>query len=61
MAALLGVRDKQRVCATPNPTLESYFCSTSKHPTQVSIVPTSSFTFECALIIETRDNDDTLN
>ena len=35
LASLLGVSDKQRVCAAPNPTLESYFCSTSKHPTQV--------------------------
>uniref|UniRef100_A0A4W6F970 Ceramide synthase 2a n=1 Tax=Lates calcarifer TaxID=8187 RepID=A0A4W6F970_LATCA len=35
LASLLGVSDKQRVCAPPNPTLESYFCSTSKHPTQV--------------------------
>uniref|UniRef100_A0A7N8YF15 Ceramide synthase 2a n=1 Tax=Mastacembelus armatus TaxID=205130 RepID=A0A7N8YF15_9TELE len=37
LASLLGVSDKQRVCAPPNPTLESYFCSTSKHPTQSSI------------------------
>ncbi|GAA6227262.1 ceramide synthase 2-like [Lates japonicus] len=37
LASLLGVSDKQRVCAPPNPTLESYFCSTSKHPTQSSL------------------------
>uniref|UniRef100_A0A3B4V6W1 Ceramide synthase 2a n=1 Tax=Seriola dumerili TaxID=41447 RepID=A0A3B4V6W1_SERDU len=37
LASLLGVSDKQRVRAPPNPTLESYFCSTSKHPTQSSI------------------------
>ena len=35
LASLLGVRDKQRVHAPPNPILESHFCSTSKHPTQV--------------------------
>ncbi|KAM4550153.1 ceramide synthase 2a [Fundulus diaphanus] len=37
LAALLGVRDKHRVCASPNPLLESHFCSTSIHPTQSSI------------------------
>lgn len=37
LAALLGVRDKPRVCAAPNPILESYFCRTSKHPTQGSL------------------------
>ncbi|XP_077937512.1 ceramide synthase 2a isoform X2 [Gasterosteus aculeatus] len=36
-AALLGVSDKQRFRAPPNPILESYFCSTSKHPTPSSI------------------------
>ncbi|KAM3857935.1 ceramide synthase 2-like [Diretmus argenteus] len=36
LAALLGVSNKQRGRVTPNPTLESYFCSTSKHPTQSS-------------------------
>lgn len=35
LASLLGVKDKQRVLALPNPILESHFCSTSKHPTQV--------------------------
>ena len=35
LASLLGVRDKKRVCAPPNPVLEAFFCSTSKHPTQV--------------------------
>ncbi|CAB1441446.1 unnamed protein product [Pleuronectes platessa] len=37
VASLLGVKNKQRVYAPSNPTLESYFCSTSKHPTQSSI------------------------
>ncbi|XP_061598202.1 ceramide synthase 2a isoform X2 [Cololabis saira] len=37
MASLLGVKDKQRLCAAPNPTLEAHFCSTSKHPTQSSV------------------------
>uniref|UniRef100_A0A3Q4HHW9 Ceramide synthase 2a n=1 Tax=Neolamprologus brichardi TaxID=32507 RepID=A0A3Q4HHW9_NEOBR len=37
LASLLGVSDKQRVRAPPNPVLESYFCSTSKHPKQSSI------------------------
>ncbi|CAL8396934.1 ceramide synthase 2 [Gadus morhua] len=32
MAGLLGVKDKHRVSATPNPALEAYFCRTSKHP-----------------------------
>ncbi|XP_041868029.1 ceramide synthase 2a [Melanotaenia boesemani] len=34
LASLLGVRDKQRLCAPSNPILESHFCSTSKHPSQ---------------------------
>ncbi|XP_031441855.1 ceramide synthase 2a isoform X2 [Clupea harengus] len=34
LAALLGVREKVRVHASHNPSLESYFRSTSKHPTQ---------------------------
>uniref|UniRef100_A0A8C2ZZC0 Ceramide synthase 2a n=1 Tax=Cyclopterus lumpus TaxID=8103 RepID=A0A8C2ZZC0_CYCLU len=37
LASLLGVSDKQRVRAPPNPVLESFFCSTSKNPTQSSI------------------------
>uniref|UniRef100_A0A8P4GLM9 Ceramide synthase 2a n=1 Tax=Dicentrarchus labrax TaxID=13489 RepID=A0A8P4GLM9_DICLA len=37
LASLLGVSDKKRVRASPNPVLEAYFCSTSKHPTQSSI------------------------
>uniref|UniRef100_A0A3Q1EIX3 Ceramide synthase 2a n=1 Tax=Acanthochromis polyacanthus TaxID=80966 RepID=A0A3Q1EIX3_9TELE len=37
LASLMKVSDKQRVRASPNPVLESYFCSTSKHPTQSSI------------------------
>lgn len=40
LASLLGVRDKKRVCAPPNPLLEDYFCRTSKHPTQVIILHT---------------------
>ncbi|CAL1584940.1 unnamed protein product [Knipowitschia caucasica] len=36
LAALLGVRDKPRVCVAANPTLESYF-RTSKHPSQKSL------------------------
>ncbi|KPP60064.1 ceramide synthase 2-like [Scleropages formosus] len=34
LASLLGVREKVRVTATHNPTLESYFCEVTKHPTQ---------------------------
>ncbi|XP_047239927.1 ceramide synthase 2a [Girardinichthys multiradiatus] len=37
LASLMGVRDKHRICASPNPILESHFCSKSKHPTQSSI------------------------
>ncbi|CAL8298164.1 unnamed protein product [Lota lota] len=37
MASLLGVKDKHRVSATPNPTLEAYFRRTSKHPQQSCI------------------------
>ncbi|XP_015229154.1 PREDICTED: ceramide synthase 2-like [Cyprinodon variegatus] len=37
LASLLGVRDNHRVCASPNPILESHFCSISRHPTQSSI------------------------
>lgn len=37
LATLLGVRDKPRVCAAPNPTLESYYSRTSKHPAQSSL------------------------
>lgn len=36
LASLLGVREKARVHASHNPLLESYFRSTTKHPTQVS-------------------------
>lgn len=35
LASLLGVRDEKRVRAAPNPVLESYFLSSTKHPTQV--------------------------
>uniref|UniRef100_A0A3P8SJI6 Ceramide synthase 2a n=1 Tax=Amphiprion percula TaxID=161767 RepID=A0A3P8SJI6_AMPPE len=38
LASLMKVSDKQRVRASPNPVLESYFCSTSKHPTQVVLL-----------------------
>ncbi|XP_030640575.1 ceramide synthase 2 [Chanos chanos] len=34
LASLLGVKEIVRVRATHNPTLESYYCSTSKYPTQ---------------------------
>lgn len=37
LASLLGVHDKKRVCAPPNPVLEAFFCHTSKHPTQVPV------------------------
>ncbi|CAG10817.1 unnamed protein product, partial [Tetraodon nigroviridis] len=37
LASLLGVRDKKRVCAPPNPVLEAFFCNTSKHPTQTCV------------------------
>lgn len=35
LASLLGVKDKQQISAPSNPILESYYCSTSKQPTQV--------------------------
>ncbi|XP_029975854.1 ceramide synthase 2a [Salarias fasciatus] len=44
LASLLGVSDKQRVHTPSNPTLESYFCSISKHPTQSSVVSLSKQT-----------------
>ncbi|KAM6959143.1 ceramide synthase 2a [Aplochiton taeniatus] len=37
LASLLGVRDKARVRAAPNPVLEHYFCTASKHPSQSSV------------------------
>ncbi|XP_008330171.1 ceramide synthase 2a isoform X2 [Cynoglossus semilaevis] len=37
LASLLGVKDKQQISAPSNPILESYYCSTSKQPTQSSI------------------------
>ncbi|XP_018603279.1 ceramide synthase 2-like isoform X2 [Scleropages formosus] len=37
LASLLGVREKVRVTATHNPTLESYFCEVTKHPTQSAV------------------------
>ncbi|KAM4630879.1 ceramide synthase 2a [Polymixia lowei] len=37
LASLLGVKDAQHIKAAPNPTLESYFYKTSKHPTQSSL------------------------
>lgn len=36
LASLLGIKHKDRVCVSPNPVLESYFCNTSKHLTQSS-------------------------
>lgn len=36
LASSLGVTDKVRVRTTQNPTLESYFSTTSKHPSQSS-------------------------
>ncbi|KAI1901531.1 hypothetical protein AGOR_G00035380 [Albula goreensis] len=37
LATLLGVREKVRLRAEHNPTLESYFCTNTKHPTQSSV------------------------
>ncbi|XP_061109861.1 ceramide synthase 2-like [Conger conger] len=37
VAALLGIRETARLRAEPNHSLETYFCNTSKHPTQSSI------------------------
>ncbi|TSO05398.1 Ceramide synthase 2 [Bagarius yarrelli] len=34
LATAMGVKEKVRVRAAPNPTLETYFCTTSKHPAQ---------------------------
>ncbi|KAL6461194.1 hypothetical protein MHYP_G00311600 [Metynnis hypsauchen] len=34
LASAMGVKEKVRVRAAPNPTLESFFCTTSKHPAQ---------------------------
>ncbi|XP_076611322.1 ceramide synthase 2a [Chaetodon auriga] len=48
LASLLGVSDKKRVCAPPNPVLEAYFCSTSKHPTQSSVESLSKQT-DCSV------------
>lgn len=44
LASLLGVKDKKRVFAAPNPTLESYFHNASKNPTQSSIESLSKHT-----------------
>uniref|UniRef100_A0A3B4Z7K5 Ceramide synthase 2-like n=1 Tax=Stegastes partitus TaxID=144197 RepID=A0A3B4Z7K5_9TELE len=44
LASLMKVSDKQRVRASPNPILESHFCSTSKHPTQVLVLTLSKQT-----------------
>ncbi|XP_060760924.1 ceramide synthase 2a isoform X3 [Neoarius graeffei] len=35
LASAMGVKEKVRMRAAPNPTLESYFCTMSKHPAQV--------------------------
>ncbi|XP_041758863.1 ceramide synthase 2 [Coregonus clupeaformis] len=37
LASLLGVREKPRVRAAPNITLESFFCNASKFPSQSSV------------------------
>ncbi|KAF7686285.1 hypothetical protein HF521_015647 [Silurus meridionalis] len=34
LASVMGVKEKVRVRADPNPTLESFFCTSSKHPGQ---------------------------
>ncbi|GAA6080428.1 ceramide synthase 2a, partial [Tachysurus ichikawai] len=34
LASAMGVEEKVRVRAAPNPTLETYFYATSKHPAQ---------------------------
>ncbi|KAJ3597511.1 hypothetical protein NHX12_001034 [Muraenolepis orangiensis] len=34
LASLLGVKEKVRLRVSPNPTLESFYCKTSKNPTQ---------------------------
>ncbi|KAG7501093.1 ceramide synthase 2-like [Solea senegalensis] len=48
LASLLGVSDKPRICAPSNPTLETYYCSTSKHPTQSSMESLSKQT-DCSV------------
>ncbi|XP_058475542.1 ceramide synthase 2a [Solea solea] len=48
LASLLGVGDKPRICAPSNPTLETYYCSTSKHPTQSSMESLSKQT-DCSV------------
>uniref|UniRef100_A0A4W4EQZ2 Homeobox domain-containing protein n=1 Tax=Electrophorus electricus TaxID=8005 RepID=A0A4W4EQZ2_ELEEL len=37
LASVLGVRERVRVQATSDPTLEAYFCNTSKHPAQSTL------------------------
>ncbi|MFT7815859.1 ceramide synthase 2 [Arapaima gigas] len=44
LAALLGVTEKVRLRALYNPTLESYYCNTTKHPTQSSVESLSKLT-----------------
>ncbi|XP_030644280.1 ceramide synthase 2a [Chanos chanos] len=37
LATALGVKERMRVKATHNPILESYFCTTTKYPTQKAV------------------------
>ncbi|XP_012697460.1 ceramide synthase 2 [Clupea harengus] len=37
IAALLGVKETVRLRVTPNPSLEAFFCRTTKYPTQSSV------------------------
>ncbi|XP_076136185.1 ceramide synthase 2-like [Alosa pseudoharengus] len=37
LAALLGVKATKRLRAAPNPTLEAFYCKTTKYPTQSSV------------------------
>ncbi|XP_048849266.1 ceramide synthase 2-like [Brienomyrus brachyistius] len=37
LASLLGVRERLRHRATPNPALEAFFCTVTKHPAQAAV------------------------
>ncbi|KAG7272389.1 hypothetical protein CRUP_035584 [Coryphaenoides rupestris] len=37
LASLLGVKETVRLPASPNPTLEAFYCNTSKNPSQSSV------------------------
>lgn len=39
LAGLLNVKEKIRLKATPNPVLEKFYASSTKHPKQVRCVP----------------------